>query len=136
MSVGANDISVLLQDASGSPQLDAQVAVSATREGAAAGASEVRGQEGDADNKLLHSASIGLPAAGTWLIHVDVKHDAQTASLTFPAQEVVPTHGLDDWWPYFVFPAIGFLLLAIYSRRAHRRHSFAHDHSVEAAISR
>ena len=135
LSVGENDISVLVQDASGSPLLDAQVDASATREGANPIA-EVRSREADNDNQLLHSATIGLPAAGAWLVHVDVKHDAQSASVTFPAQAVVPTHGLDDWWPFFVFPAIGLLLLAIYSGRVHRRHTFARKHSIEAAISR
>ncbi len=135
LEIGPNDISVLVQDAAGSPVLDVQINVSATREGAAAGGN-LRGRDGDADNKLLHSATIDVPAAGAWLVRVDVTHDAQTLSVTFPTQAVVHTQGIDDWWPYFVFPAIGLLLLAVYYRRAHRRHSFASEHAIEAAASR
>lgn len=126
--VGENDISVLVQDASGLPLLDAQVEVSATRQDAASGATELRAREADADNKLLKFAVLDLPAAGAWLLHVDVKHDLQSASVTFPTQAVVHIPGLDDWWPYFLFPTIGLLLLATYSRRAHRRHAFAREH--------
>jgi cytochrome c oxidase assembly factor CtaG len=136
LDIGANDISVLVQDATGSPILDTQIEVSATRQGVTTGASEIHGREAETDNKLLKAATIEVPAAGAWLLHVNVKHDARAASITFPTQAVVPTSGIDDWWPYFVFPAIGLLLLLVYSRRAHRRHTFARQHAIEAAASR
>ncbi len=133
--VGENDISVLVQDASGSPLLDAEVQVTANRDGTASDHA-IKAREGDADNKLLHSVSIELPAAGAWLVSVDVKHGAQSASVTFPTQAVPHTPRLDDWWLYFIFPTIGLLLLATYSRRAHRRHLFEREHALEAAASR
>jgi putative membrane protein len=131
--VGANDISVLLQDASGSPLPDTQVEVSASGEGAAS-SREVRGRESDTDNKLLRSATIDLPNVGAWLVRVDVKRESRTASLTFLAQAVVHTPGLDDSWPYMLFPAFSLLLLAIYLYRARQRQSALHE-QVEHAIA-
>ncbi len=133
--LGENDVSVLAQDAAGSPVLDTQVDVSATRDGAVAGG-DLRARDIDADNKLLKSAAINFPGVGAWIIQVDLKRDAQAASVTFPTQVVARTPGLDDWWPYFAFPAIGLLLLAVYSRHLHRRHAVAREHAIEAAVSR
>ncbi len=131
---GENDISVLVQDAAGSPLLDAQIDVSAAREGAVPG-TDLRGREADSDNKLLHSASIDLPAAGAWLVRVGVQHDSQSASVTFPTRAAVHTTGPEDWWPYFVFPGFGLLLLAIYFRRAHRRHAFVREQIIETTAA-
>ncbi len=129
---GANDISVLVQDATGSPLLDAQVEVSATREGAAPNeASETRGHESDADNKLLNSATIDLPVAGAWLVRVN----AQGASLTFPIDAVVHKPGLDDWWPYLVFPAFALLLLVVYLRRARQRQPVVRERVTHATAA-
>jgi len=133
LDVGENNISVLVQDANGSPVLDAQIDVSAAREGAAA--SNVAGREADSDNKLLHSAELDLPSAGAWLVRVDVKHGSQSASVAFPARAVVHTPDFDDWWPYFVFPAFGLLLLAIYSRRSHRHQAFVREETVETTAA-
>jgi hypothetical protein len=130
--VGENDISVLVQDATGSPLPDAQIAVRAAREGAVPDA-EFHARESDSDNKLLQSAVLDLPATGNWQVHVETKHEAQSASVVFPARAVVHTPGLDDWWPYFLFPVFGLLLLAVYSRRARRRHAFARGDAMEAA---
>jgi cytochrome c oxidase assembly factor CtaG len=134
--VGENDISVLVQDASGLPVFDAQVEVSVSPEVAASATAELHAKTGEADNKLLKSATLDVPSAGAWLVHVEVKHDAQNASATFPSEAVIHARGLDDWWPYFVFPGISLLLLAIYSWRTHRRHTVAHEQTVEAAASR
>ena len=136
MVVGENDISVLVQDGSGLPLLDAQVEVSASQQAIVSATADQHATEADSDNKLLHSAAIELPAAGEWLVHVDAQHDGQTASLTFPTEAVVHTPGADDWWPYVVFPTLGLLLLVTYSRRARRRHVFAREHPMEAATSR
>ena len=89
LTAGENDISVLVQDAAGSPLLDAQIDVSAVREGAAV--NNVLGRDADSDNKLVHSASIDLPAAGAWLVRVGVQHDTQSASVTFPTRAAVHT---------------------------------------------
>jgi len=131
LTVGANEISVLVQDGSGSPVLDAQVEVSATREGAAPG-SEIRGSAGDADNKLLKSVAVEVPAAGSWLVHVGVNQGGQSAAVTLPAQVVVHTPGLDDWWSYLVFPGVAICLLLVYLRRARRRCT-VREYEIQAA---
>ena len=135
LTVGANDVSVLVQDAGGSPLLDSQVDVSATPEGATPEPT-IRGRDSDADNRVLRSATIDVPSAGTWLVRVDVKHDSQRASVVFSNPAVVQTRSVDDYWPYLVFPALGLLLLALYFRRAHRCRSFARKHAIEAAAAR
>jgi hypothetical protein len=125
LTVGANDISVLVRDASGSPALGAQVEVIATREGATPGG-EIHGHETDADNKLLHSATIDLPTTGTWSVRVDVRSELQSLSLTFPAESVVPQPGIEDWWPYLIIPTFALLLLVVHSRRARRHQPTPH----------
>jgi hypothetical protein len=134
--VRKNDISVLVQDASGRPVLDADVEVSAGPAVAASSPGNLRAKERDGDNKLLKSATLDVPNAGDWLVQVVAKHEVQSVSLRFPSEAVVHTHGLVDWWPYLILPAVGLLLLVIYSRRANRRDAIARDHPMEAAASR
>lgn len=135
LAVGANQISVLVQDAAGSPVLDAQVEVSATPQGAAPGTGQ-RGRDDESDNKLLKSATVDIAAAGTWIVRVIVRNVNQNNSVTFPTQVAVHRAGFDDRWPHLVAPAIGLLLLAAYSRRVRRRHSFARQHALQAAALR
>lgn len=132
--VGNNDISVLVQDSTGSPIRDAQVQLTASREGASS-SDDVRGREADSDNKLLQSASLELPAAGNWHVRVDVKHDAQTASASFSTEAGTHTPGLDDWWPHLVFPVFGLLLLIVYFRRTKQRDTFSRQHPLQPAAS-
>jgi putative membrane protein len=135
LKVGANGISVLVQDTTGAAVLNPQVEVSATRE-AAAQSSEIRGREGDADNKLLKSALIDLPASGAWLLRISARRESQSVSLAIPAQVAVETSGFDDWWPYMIVPAFASFLLMIYFRRARARQPAFPDRVVPAAASR
>jgi hypothetical protein len=133
--VGENDISVLVQEAAGSPLPAAQIEVIAVPKGPTQGG-EVRGRESDSDNQILQSAAIDIPDAGDWQIKVEAKHGAQTASVSFPAEAIVHTQGLDDRWPYFLFPLFGLLLLAIYVRRGSRRRTFSRERAIQPAASR
>lgn len=135
LPVGENGIGVLVQDPSGSPIFNAQVEVSTTRQDDPAH-SDLKGREVEAENKLMHSASLDVPVAGAYLVHVDVRQGSQSASITLPIQAVIRAPGVDEWWPYLVFPAFGLLLLAAYCRRAHHRHACELERALETATSR
>jgi putative membrane protein len=138
MSVGDNDVSVLVQDATGNASLDSRIEVSAARgnqdhnEGFA-----ISGQESDPENKLMKTAVIELPTAGAWLIRVDAEQLSEPASVTFPVEAVIHQPGFDDWWPYLIFPVIAACLLLIYAYRHHaaasRLQPIAVAHSSRAA---
>ncbi len=133
--VGRNQISVLVQDASGGASLDSRIEVSAVRRGEDEDAeAAINGRESDSENKLMKSAAIELPSAGAWLIRVDAGQASQRASVTFPVDAVVHNPGFDDWWPYLIFPAIAACLLLIYLYR--HRAAAPHPSSIPVAHSR
>ncbi len=118
MVVGDNDVSVLVQDASGDAFLDSRVEVSASH--ASQGHDDgpgVSGEESDSENKLMKSAAVELPTAGAWLFRVDAEQASERASVTFPVEAVTHEPGFDDWWPYLIFPVIAACLLLIYAYR-------------------
>jgi len=116
--VGDNNVSVLLQDASGSAVLDGRVEVSAARgsqdhnEGFTS-----TGQESDSENKLMKAAAIELPTAGAWVIRVNAAQGSQQVSTMFAVDAIAHNPGFDDWWPYLIFPAVATCLLLIYAYR-------------------
>jgi cytochrome c oxidase assembly factor CtaG len=131
MVVGSNDVSVLVQDAAGEPVPDPQIEMSAT---ATAQKNEIKGADSDSENKLLRAASVDLPSAGAWTLHIAVQDKADSASLIIPVQAARHQPGIDDWWPYAVFPAFSLLLLAVYIRRSHRR-PLKHAQEMHTALS-
>jgi len=131
LTMGPNDVSILVQNEDGDAVLDAQVTVSATTSGQE---NEVKGTDSDSENKLMQAASVDLPSAGAWLLNVNVQNKSDSGSIAIPVQVVAHQPGLDDWWPYLVFPAFSLLLLVIYLRRAHRRRSFTRQREVISAL--
>jgi putative membrane protein len=76
LSMGANDIAVLVQDAgSGAPILDASVDVSATP--ASGSARATRAVPQPAANKLLEAATLNIPSPGLWQIETRVCRGSQ-----------------------------------------------------------
>jgi len=135
--VGANDIGVLVQDSAGSPVSDSSINISANPSGPSGTRGlEVRGRDSDSDNKLLQSAMIDLPSPGVWTLHVDVEHESQNTSLILPVEAAIHSPGLDDLWPYLLFPAVAFGLLLVYLRRARRHQAVVRDRTMQAAVSR
>lgn len=134
--VGNNDISMLLQNEAGEAVLEGQIEMSATHADGDGRQVEIKGGDGDSDNKLLRAASLDLPSAGAWLLTVVVHDKDQSSSITIPLQAATHQPGFYDWWPYAVFPAFSLLLLLVYVRRAHRRATVVREHQMQPAASR
>ncbi len=118
LPAGAASFGVLVQDQSAQEVLlDSTVELSARPTAAKVTTPSVRATNHDSENKLLQTAELDLPAAGDWVLNVAVSHNSESSNLSLPLRVVKPEGGLADFWPYFVFPGFGLILLGTYVRR-------------------
>jgi cytochrome c oxidase assembly factor CtaG len=118
LSVGENEVTVLVQDSAGAPLLERSVEVSAVASAANPSPETIIAAPSESENKLLHAALLDLPSAGQWQIRVAVQSGQHDETVVFPAEAETHPAGLHDWWPYTMFPLIGVLLLFVYFRRS------------------
>ncbi|HLI61924.1 MAG TPA: cytochrome c oxidase assembly protein [Terriglobales bacterium] len=128
LETGASDFSVLVQDANSQGVLrDATVDLYAQEVAGPQRTGPVRATSEDAENKLLQSASLNLPAEGEWKVSIVVRRGAQRADFSLPVRVVRPEGGKSLPWPYLVLLGFSVVLwLTYYSRnRAARTPGFA-----------
>jgi len=136
LRAGPVDISVFVQDlATGAPIDDARTTVTLTASGQAEATIHAVASTEAATNKLLQSALVELPAAGTWNVQVrSTSADNEVlVSFTMTAGPALPR-----WlsqWVWFSWPAVAVLLFGVHrylAARAHGGRSMARSHSSTA----
>lgn len=104
--VGPVDVSVLLQDeANGSVIADADIAVTITAGGDAAGATtSAPASRTHATNKLLQSALLETPSAGDWQGTIDCRTRNTKAKIPFTLQVAAASPAWTKLAPWFLWP--------------------------------
>jgi hypothetical protein len=135
LRAGLLDVSVLVQDvASGKPQLDLLIVVSAYPIPDLRRKVSVPATTDAATNKLFHAAELNLPEAVTWRIEVVVDGDQQKPAICFEVFVAPPPPWLDmSLWIGWPLLAIG--LFACHQWLVHRRRPFSGRSDVLADFS-
>jgi hypothetical protein len=115
--VGANDFSVLIQNASDhSPVLDAGVDVFVAR-------NMIRATHQQATNKLLYAATIHIHRAGRYSMQVHVSRNDEAGSINGDILVAPAPAPWAAYWPYFALVPAAILLFVLnqYLKNARRR---------------
>ena len=126
LPAGSTNFGVLVQDPdTGEVLLDTAVKLRARPLSAQnSSGPAVRATNEASENKLLQTAELNLPAAGEWLLNIDVTRNSESAALSLPIRVAKPDSGLADLWAYCMFPAFGMILFGTYIWR-HRQPTVA-----------
>jgi hypothetical protein len=120
LETGPSDFNVLVQDRNTQEVLlDSTVDLHAEPKSSSSSTQSVRATT-DAENKLLQTASLHLPAAGDWTLAIAVTRGEQRAEFSLPLRVIPPEAGFALPWSYLVLIAFSGLLLFSYTRR-HRK---------------
>ncbi len=117
LRAGPADVSVLVQER-GEPILDAEVSIALWSEASSVFTAEAT--HAQATNKLLYAAAIDLPAPGTWMLRVDVRHGSDNAELSTDLSVSPGAPPLHAIWIYLLVPPAAILLFALHQWRAGR----------------
>jgi len=116
LDAGPSDFNVLVQDSQTQQvPLNAKVELQAQRKNTST-ATEVVQATTDAENKLLQTTSLDLPA-GEWTVNIAVAQGAQLAHFSLPVRVVKSEGGFSIPWSYLVLLVFSAVLLFAYVRR-------------------
>ena len=112
IAAGPVDVSVLVQDRTGAPVLDALVTLRVT---SSSGDSvlEATATHDAATNKLLYAAWMDV-RAGDWDLRVLVEHGGETARMNVPLSITSARTPLADYWPHLLLPPIAIVVFALH----------------------
>jgi hypothetical protein len=117
LETGSSDFNVLVQDRSTQDVLlDSSVSLRAQQTNSSNSTESVRATN-DSENRLLQTASLNLPAAGDWVLAIEVTRGEQRAEFSLPLRVVKSEVGFTVPWSYLVLIAFSALLLFTYVRR-------------------
>jgi hypothetical protein len=115
LRAGPIDTSVLIQDReTGRVILDAAVNLAVQSAAATGPRFQIRATHAQARNKLLQAATIDIPAAGWWTMHISVSRNgaqAAVATKVLVQPEAPPLAGI---WPYLILPPVAIALFALH----------------------
>ncbi len=111
LRAGPADISILIQDSSNHPILDAQVWVILHKEGGEAIKAEAR--RGRSKNRLLYAALLNLPEAGRWEIEVAVVKNSEETGISGVMMVAPPRSFLLIYWWTLAIPPVAIGLFVI-----------------------
>jgi hypothetical protein len=113
LRAGPQDVSVLVQDSSGAPVLDAEVTLHfdpPDRSGAGFSVSALRAQ---ATNKLLQAAQVDLREVGKWRLGVAVSRANEAVEFSGELPVDPATRRIRDLWDVLALPPSMMLLFAV-----------------------
>ncbi len=113
---GRAEWSVLLQDASGAPVLDAEVEIELHRHGAAGGHGShrvVRARREASANRLLYSVLVDLPEPGTWRVTLRLTR-GERGQLGFELPVGPARGGAAEHWRALLLPPVALGLFALH----------------------
>jgi hypothetical protein len=110
------DVSLLVLDEMGQPVGDLTVLVRAVPLGDFAAVVECPATTEAATNKLLYAAPFDLPAAGRWLLEIDLAGPRGPAHVACEVEAADPLPRWAEVWVWVVLPAVPILLFAVAQR--------------------
>jgi hypothetical protein len=113
LRAGPQDVSVLVQEPSGAPVLDAEVTLHfdpPDRSNAGFAAHALRAQ---ATNKLLQAAQVDLGEVGEWRLGVSVRRAGQASDLSCLLPIAPATHRMTALWDVLALPPLMVVLFAL-----------------------
>ena len=113
LPAGPQDVSVLVQDPSGAPVLDADVTLSFDPPAPSSAGFAVRALRAQATNKLLQAAQVDLGEVGEWRLGVSVSRAGQASDLSCPLPIAPATHRLTALWDVLALPPLIVVLFAL-----------------------
>lgn len=113
LPAGPQDVSVLVQDPSGAPVLDAEVTLRFDPPEGPGSGFAVRALRSQATNKLLQAARVDLGEVGEWRLGVSVSRAGQASDLSGPLPIAPPTHRVAALWDVFALPPLMVVLFAL-----------------------
>jgi hypothetical protein len=121
LRAGPQDVSVLVQDVSGAPILDAEVTLRFDPPDRAGAGFAVRALRAQATNKLLQAAQVDLREVGKWQLVVAVSRAGQTTELSCDLPVGPAAHRMADLWDMFALPPTIVVLFALNQTLRRRR---------------
>lgn len=117
LEAGSSDFSVLVQDSQTQDVLlDSAVNLRVQPKNNSTAGESVRAAN-DSENKLLQTASLNLPAAGDWMLKIEVARGGQHGEFSLPLHVTQAEAGFAMPWSYLVLIAFSVVLLFAYVRR-------------------
>ena len=113
LRAGPQDVSVLVQDPSGAPVLDAEVTLRFDPPAGPRSGFAVRALHSQATNKLLQAAQVDLGEVGEWRLGVSVRRAGQARDLSCPLPIAPATHRVAALWDVFALPPLMVVLFAL-----------------------
>jgi hypothetical protein len=113
LRAGVTDVSVLVQDLSGAPVLDAEVSLRFDPPPGPGSGFAVRALRSQATNKLLQAAPVDLGQVGEWRLGVSVRRAGQDSDLSCPLPIAPATRRLRALWDVFALPPLMVVLFAL-----------------------
>lgn len=118
LRAGPVDVSVLVQDQrTGHVLLDSFVDLRFEPPAGSGAPIFVRASHAQATNKLLQAATVDLPSAGQWGVHIFVRRGQDHATLAMELPVARATPQLSAVWPYLLLPLVVILLFALRQSR-------------------
>ena len=113
LRAGPQDVSVLVQDPSGAPVLDAEVTLRFDPPGPEGAGFTVRALRAQATNKLLQAAQVDLREVGKWRLGVAVSRAGRAAEVSCELPVDPARRRIGDLWDVLAVPPSMMLLFAI-----------------------
>jgi hypothetical protein len=135
LRAGPQDVSVLVQDPSGAPVLEAEVTLHFDPPDPLDAGFAVRALRSQATNKLLQAAQVDLREVGQWRLGVAVRRSGQAAELSCALPVEPATHGITDLWGVLALPPTMVVLFAVNQTLRRRRVVTVSSRSVVASSS-
>ena len=140
LRAGPQDVSVLVQDPTGAPVLDAEVTLRFDPPVRSSAGFAVRALRAQATNKLLQAAQVDLREVGEWRLGVGVSRAGQAAELSCVLPVAPATPRLTALWDVLALPPAMVVLFALHHalrrRRLHRAWGGAPAPRLPAAETR
>jgi hypothetical protein len=109
---GPIEISVMIQDRFRDRYvLDASVNLRFKKEDVTI---ESKATHASAQNKLLYSAMVHLPAPGAWQLQVEVSDQDFSSTIRDVFEVLPPPSPLQAYWPYFIIPPLCIALFLLH----------------------
>lgn len=121
LPAGPQDVSVLVQDPSGAPVLDAEVTLRFDPPSPSSTGFAVRALRSQATNKLLQAAQVDLGEVGEWRLGVSVSRAGQASDLSCLLPVAPATHRVTALWDVFALPPVMVVLFALNQALRRRR---------------
>jgi hypothetical protein len=123
LRAGPADVSVLVQDPSGVPILDAEVTLRLDPPDRSSSPFAVRALRSQATNKLLQAAQLDLHQVGNWRLAVSVSQAGETADLSCELSVGPATSRMTSLWDVLALPPVMVVFFALNQALRRRRAS-------------